>query len=308
MGLIPVAESSKKYPKLGKVAEADSVKLKDKFLNRSRVKILTLSFDELMSKTSDFAEFIVFQHWENLYDSKNCPAVYPKLVAEFLANLIIKENVISSRVQNTKILLDTEDLGVILGVPSSGECAYDKIEWPLDCVSQDVALQYFDPTITGSSLHVASLSPVHKLLFYFVHHNLVPRLEGRSSPSRAEVAYMYLLANKIPINLPGLMLAHLSFIISTSSRKNGIPYAPFFTKIFQSKQIPLDDFHPEEENKIMDKQGLGNLGLLIKNSKLLPKESAPFSSEQKPRPTDLLLLLPVIQWWLFLQLLTTLIF
>ncbi|CAH9113776.1 unnamed protein product [Cuscuta epithymum] len=199
MGLIPEDEHVKKYPKVGKIAEADVVKFKVDYLSRGIVKALTLSSDDLTGKTTDFTEFVSFKQWGTLYDSKNDFTVYPDLVAEFLANLIIKEDVMSSRVQEKKIMLDTEDVGRILSVPSVGECAYKKNDWPLTTVSKSGALRYFDPNITGSSLHVASLAPVHKLLFYFVHQNLVPRLEGRSSPSQAELAYMYLLATKTPI-------------------------------------------------------------------------------------------------------------
>lgn len=219
--------------------------------------------------------------------------VYEPLVREFYTNLTFDTDTttITTKVKGTKIILTTSSLAEILEVPNTGIELFQPKEWPL---TQDrkTVVSYFNPEpnpLNPFEIKASKLSPLHKVLFWIVHDNVVPMDGGRGPISMAILAYMYLIETHKQINLPYLMLHHMNWIV-TSKRNTHLGYGSYLTKIFSHYHIPFPTkkvLLPDDLSKFGENR-LRHFHVVVRENKLVPdkhaEESVPPAAARVPVP------------------------
>jgi len=82
------------------------------------------------------------------------------------------------------------------------------------------------------------MTPIHRLLFYFVIKNVIPRGQGRNLADAMDMCYIDLLDRGEQINLPAIMISHISRNANTA-RDHDFGYGLFLTYVFEHFGIPL---------------------------------------------------------------------
>ena len=124
-----------------------------------------------------FVEMLEAQGWLELFIDPKRGCLVPDL-AEFYANCVVTNGVVTSIVNGHELQFDAKKLGELLGVSSEGFDVYvreDKSivgEERLLALTQRLAQK---PHLTVSrSVRNGEMMPLHQLLFWFVITNVVP--------------------------------------------------------------------------------------------------------------------------------------
>ncbi|GAB2268517.1 hypothetical protein Dimus_003474 [Dionaea muscipula] len=163
-------------------------------------------------------EVIKRQKWEKLF--KRRELVHVDVVKEFYAKLTMshnrKKDVARSKVRGIEIVFDHLKLASILGIPeNNGICEYIK----------------------------------ERFVHILVMKNVVPRFGKRDTTSYMDLIYMDHLMSRRLVNLPRVMMRHMSYVISM--KDHGLPYGDWLTMVFKEFGVPLVD-KKGEEPKIYD--------------------------------------------------------
>ncbi|GAB2276418.1 hypothetical protein Dimus_011146 [Dionaea muscipula] len=77
--------------------------------------------------------------------------------------------------------------------------------------------------------------------------NVVPRFEKRDTISYMDLIYMdHLIARRL-VNLPRVMMRHMSYVISVKDHE--LPYSDWLTMVFEEFGVPLVDKKGEEQKR-----------------------------------------------------------
>ncbi|GAB2302869.1 hypothetical protein Dimus_036863 [Dionaea muscipula] len=138
-----------------------------------------------------------------------------------------KKDVVKSCVKGISIEFDHERLAAILDVPGrTGICEYIKEVWeesrytkPLD-ITRRVAN---DETITAARrVKSSEMKPFQRFIHFLVMKNVIPRFGKRDTSSFMDLTYMdHLIARRL-VNLPRVMMRHMSYVISMKDHE--LPY------------------------------------------------------------------------------------
>jgi len=82
------------------------------------------------------------------------------------------------------------------------------------------------------------MTPMHRLLFWFVIKNVIPRGQGGNLADAMDMCYTDLLDRGEQINLPALMIRHVSRIANTA-KDYDLGYGLLLTSVFEHFGIPL---------------------------------------------------------------------
>jgi len=82
------------------------------------------------------------------------------------------------------------------------------------------------------------MTPLHRLLFWFVIKNVVPRGQGRSLADPMDMCFTNLLDDREKINFLAIMISHIARIANTS-KDHGMGYGFLLTSVFEELRIPL---------------------------------------------------------------------
>ncbi|GAB2294511.1 hypothetical protein Dimus_028716 [Dionaea muscipula] len=177
-------------------------------------------------------DLIKRQRWENLY--KRREFVHIDAVKEFYARmtmiLLKKKDIVKTSVRGVAIEFDHLKLASILGIPgNNGICEYIKDVWEES--------KYTKPLeITRKFANDETLTT-----------NVVPRFGKRDTSSFMDLTYMDHLMFKRLVNLPRVMIRHMSYIISMKDHE--LPFSDWLTKIFEEFGVPLVDKKGEEPKR-----------------------------------------------------------
>ncbi|GAB2294899.1 hypothetical protein Dimus_029090, partial [Dionaea muscipula] len=199
-------------------------------------------------------EVIKRQKWEKLF--KRRELVHVDAVKEFYAKLTMshnrKKDVARSKVTGVNIVFDHLQLTSILGIPgSNGICEYIKEVWeesrytkPLEITRKFVN----DETIMETRiLKSVEMKPFQIFIHFLVMKNVVPRFRKRDTTSYMDLIYMdHLIARRL-VNLPRVMMRHMSYVISVKDHE--LPYGDWLTMVFEEFGIPLVDKNGEEQKR-----------------------------------------------------------
>ena len=66
------------------------------------------------------------------------------------------------------------------------------------------------------SVKKEKMTPIHRLLFWFIIKNVIPRGQGRNLADAMDMCYTDLLNRGKQINLPAVMISHITRITNTA--------------------------------------------------------------------------------------------
>ncbi|GAB2290673.1 hypothetical protein Dimus_024948, partial [Dionaea muscipula] len=163
-----------------------------------------------------------------------------------------KKDVVKSSVKGIGIEFDHEKLATILGVPGkNGICEYIKDVWeeskytkPLE-ITRGVAN---NETLTAARrVKSGEMKPFQRFIHFLVMKNVVPRFGKRDTSSFMDLTYMdHLMARRL-VNLPRVMMRHMSYVISMKDHE--LPYGDWLTMVFEEFGVPLVDKKGEEPKR-----------------------------------------------------------
>ncbi|GAB2286290.1 hypothetical protein Dimus_020707 [Dionaea muscipula] len=91
------------------------------------------------------------------------------------------------------------------------------------------------------------LKPFQRFVHFLVMKNVVPRFGKRDTSSFLDLSYMDHLMSRRKINLPRVMIRHMSYVISMKDHE--LPYGDWLTMVFEAFGIPLVDKKGEEPKR-----------------------------------------------------------
>ncbi|GAB2275733.1 hypothetical protein Dimus_010485 [Dionaea muscipula] len=121
----------------------------------------------------------------------------------------------------------------ILGVPgNNGICEYIKAVWE-------------------ESKYTKPLEITRKLandnMITEARRNVVPRFGKRDTTSYMDLIYMDHMTSRRLVNLPRVMMRHMSYVISVKDHE--LPYGDWLTMVFEAFNVPLIDNQREEPKR-----------------------------------------------------------
>jgi len=105
-------------------------------------------------------------------------------LAEFYANYVVTQGVVTSEINGKKLHFDAKKLGEILGVLATGFDVYvtednavlgtARLLQLAQSLSQQLGLK------APQSIKKGDITFIHQLLFWFINKNVIPRAQGRN--------------------------------------------------------------------------------------------------------------------------------
>ncbi|GAB2273689.1 hypothetical protein Dimus_008470 [Dionaea muscipula] len=201
-------------------------------------------------------EIIKRQKWESLF--KRRELVHTDAVKEFYAKLTMshnrKKDVAKSKVRGVEIEFDHTMLASILGIPgNNGICEYIKEVWKESKYTKPLEItRRFandDTIMEARRVKSVEMKPFQRFIHFLVMKNVVPHFGKRDTTSFMDLIYMdHLIARRL-VNLPRVMMRHMSYVISVKDHE--LPYGDWMTMVFEAFGVPLVD-KKGEEPKIYD--------------------------------------------------------
>ncbi|GAB2286579.1 hypothetical protein Dimus_020976, partial [Dionaea muscipula] len=192
--------------------------------------------------------------WENLF--KKRLLVHVDAVKEFYAKMTVthlrKKDVVKSKVRGVDLEFDNEKLATILGVPGkNGICEYIKEVWEESKYTKplEITRRFANDATIMKARRVQSveMKPSQRFIHFLVMKNVIPRFGKRDTSSFMDLTYMdHLMARRL-VNLPRVMMRHMSYVISMKDHES--PYGDWLTMVFEAFGIPLVDKKGEEPKK-----------------------------------------------------------
>ncbi|GAB2288047.1 hypothetical protein Dimus_022392 [Dionaea muscipula] len=155
-------------------------------------------------------------------------------------------------VKGIGIEFDHEKLATILGVlGKNGICEYIKDVWeeskytkPLE-ITRRIAN---NETLTAARrVKSGEMKPFQRFIYFLVMKNVVPRFGKRDTSSFMDLTYMDHLKARRLVNLPRVMMRHMSYVISMKDHE--LPYGDWLTMVFEEFGVPLVDKKGEEPKR-----------------------------------------------------------
>ncbi|GAB2281444.1 hypothetical protein Dimus_016032, partial [Dionaea muscipula] len=91
------------------------------------------------------------------------------------------------------------------------------------------------------------LKPFQRFIHFLIMKNVVPRFGKRDTTSYMDLIYMDHIVSKRLVNLPRVMIRHMSYVISVKDHE--LPYGDWITMIFEAFGIPLVDKQREKPKR-----------------------------------------------------------
>ncbi|GAB2278769.1 hypothetical protein Dimus_013444, partial [Dionaea muscipula] len=192
--------------------------------------------------------------WESLF--KRRELVHTDAVKEFYAKLIMihnrKKDVAKSKVRGVEIIFDHLKLASILGIPgNNGICEYIKEVWKESKCTKplEITRRFANDELIVEARRVKSveMKPFQRFIHFLVMKNVVPRFGKRDTTSYMDLIYMdHLIARRL-VNLPRVMMRHMSYVISVKDHE--LPYVDWLTMVFEAFGVPLVDKKGEERKR-----------------------------------------------------------
>ncbi|GAB2289931.1 hypothetical protein Dimus_024230 [Dionaea muscipula] len=193
---------------------------------------------------SNVMELIKRKKWENLF--KRREFVHVDSVKEFYARMTVihlkKKDVVKTSVKGVVIEFDHLKLASILGNPSNnGICEYIKDVWEESKYTKPLQItRKFanDETLTAARrVKSGEMKPFQRFIHFLVMKNVVPRFRKRDTSSFMDLTYMDHLITRRLVNLPRVMMRHMSYVISMKDHE--LPYGDWLTMVFKEFGVPL---------------------------------------------------------------------
>ncbi|GAB2292626.1 hypothetical protein Dimus_026863 [Dionaea muscipula] len=163
-----------------------------------------------------------------------------------------KKDVVKISVKGVAIEFDHLKLASILGIPgNNGICEYIKDVWEQSKYTKPLQItRKFanDETLTvARRVKSGKMKPFQRFIHFLVMKNVVPRFGKRDTSSFMDLTYMDHLMTRRLVNLPRVMMRHMSYVISMKNHE--LPYGDWLTMVFEEFGVPLVDKKGEEQKR-----------------------------------------------------------
>ncbi|GAB2278484.1 hypothetical protein Dimus_013165 [Dionaea muscipula] len=91
------------------------------------------------------------------------------------------------------------------------------------------------------------MKPFQRIIYFLVMKIVVPRFGKRDTTSYMDLIYMDHIVSKRLVNLPRVMMRHMSYVILVKDHE--LPYGDWMTMIFEAFGVPLVDKQGEEPKR-----------------------------------------------------------
>ncbi|GAB2300064.1 hypothetical protein Dimus_034105 [Dionaea muscipula] len=91
------------------------------------------------------------------------------------------------------------------------------------------------------------MKPFQRFIHFLVMNNVVPRFGKRDTSSFMDLTYMDHSMTRKLVNLPRVMMRHMSYVISMEDHE--LPYGDWLTMVFEEFGVPLVDKKGEEPKR-----------------------------------------------------------
>ncbi|GAB2276381.1 hypothetical protein Dimus_011109, partial [Dionaea muscipula] len=179
------------------------------------------------------------QKWERLF--KRRELMHIDVVKEFYASLTLihykKKEVARARVRGVDIEFDNMRLDSILGVTeNNGICEYIKDVWEESKYTKplEIIRKFANDNMIMEARRVRSveIKPFQRFVHFLVMKNVVPRFGKRDTTSYMDLIYIDHLISRRLVNLPRVMMKHMSYVISMKDHE--LPYGDWLTMVFEA--------------------------------------------------------------------------
>ncbi|GAB2281815.1 hypothetical protein Dimus_016380 [Dionaea muscipula] len=203
---------------------------------------------------SNVMELIKRQKWENLFKTREL--VHVDSVKEFYARMTVihlkKKDVVKTSMKEVAIEFDHLKLALILGIlGNNGIYEYIKDVWEESKYTKllQITRKFVnDETLTAARrVKSGEMKPFQRFIHFLVMKNVVPRFGKRDTSSFMDLTYMDHLMTRRLVNLPRVMMRHMSYVISMKDHE--LPYGDWLTMIFEEFGVPLVDKKGEEPKR-----------------------------------------------------------
>ncbi|GAB2271300.1 hypothetical protein Dimus_006141, partial [Dionaea muscipula] len=163
-----------------------------------------------------------------------------------------KKDVVKTSVKGVVIEFDHEKLATILGVPrTNGICEYIKDAWEESKYTKplEITRRFANDENLMAARRVKSgeLKPFQRFVHFSVMKNVVPGFEKVDTSSLLDLTYMDHLMSRRLVNLPRVMIRHMSYMISMTNHE--LPYGDWLTMVFEAFGVPLVDKKGKEPKR-----------------------------------------------------------
>ncbi|GAB2278419.1 hypothetical protein Dimus_013103 [Dionaea muscipula] len=186
------------------------------------------------------------EKWERLFKRRELMhiAVYKEFYKNLTISMSKKKEVARSSVGGVNIELDGMILAGILGIPrNNGICEYIKEVWTPSryCNPLEITKKFANNDLIKAAKRVKSteMKPFQRFLHFIVMKNVVPRFGKRDTTSFMNLTYMDHMLTRRLVNLPRVMMRHMSYVISVENHE--LPYGDWMTMVFEAFNVPLVD-------------------------------------------------------------------
>ncbi|GAB2281036.1 hypothetical protein Dimus_015647 [Dionaea muscipula] len=163
-----------------------------------------------------------------------------------------KKDVVKSKVRGVDLEFDHEKLATILGVHGkNGICEYIEEVWeeseytkPLEITGR---FANDDTIMKAGRVKSVEMKPSQRFIHFLVMKNVIPRFGKRDTTSFMDLSYMDHLTARRLVNLPRVVMRHMSYVISVKDHE--LPYGDWLTMVFEAFGVPLVDKKGEEPKR-----------------------------------------------------------
>ncbi|GAB2281450.1 hypothetical protein Dimus_016038, partial [Dionaea muscipula] len=203
---------------------------------------------------SNVMDLIKRQKWEKLF--KRRELMHNDAVKEFYARLILvhykKKDVARSSVRGVDIEFDHLRLASILGVPGhNGIYEYIQDVWEESKYIKplEITRKFANDNMIMEARRVSSIEmkPFQRFVHFLVMKNVGLRFGKRDTTSYMDLIYMEHLVSRRLVNLPRVMMRHMSYVISMKDHE--LPYGDWLIMVFEAFGVPLVDKQEEEPKR-----------------------------------------------------------
>ncbi|GAB2295872.1 hypothetical protein Dimus_030022 [Dionaea muscipula] len=163
-----------------------------------------------------------------------------------------KKDVARSKVRGVEIVFDHLQLASIIGIPgNNGICEYIKEVWEESKYTKPLKIirKFANDETIMEARRVKSIEmkPFQRFIHFLVMKNVVPRFGKRDTTSYMDLIYMdHLIARRL-VNLPRVMMRHMSYVISVKDHE--LPYGDWMIMVFETFRVSLVDMKGEEPKR-----------------------------------------------------------
>ncbi|GAB2301845.1 hypothetical protein Dimus_035871 [Dionaea muscipula] len=104
-----------------------------------------------------------------------------------------------------------------------------------------------DTIMKARRVKSVEMKPSQRFIHFLVMKNVTPRFGKRDTTSFMDLSYMNHLTARRLVNLPRVMMRHMSYVISVKDHE--LPYGDWLTMVFEAFGVPLVDKKGEEPKR-----------------------------------------------------------